>query len=303
VDRPPPPRPALIVHAGAWDVPDDEKDAHVEAVRAAVVEGWRVLGTGGSCVDAVRVAVTSLEDHPGVNAGVGSVLCREGWVEMDAAIMEGTDLEAGGVTGVRDHANPVRIAYEVLHSPHVLLAGAGASAFARSRGLEAVDPERLVVPRERERLAAWRRRRAAGRPGPADTVGAVAVDLAGRMAAASSTGGIVGKPSGRVGDAPIPGAGLFADDRSGAVAATGEGEAILRVGLARRAADLAREASAEDAAWIAVRELEDRVGGRGGLILIARDGSLGWAFNTRSMPLAYQDGETAAPVVRGVASR
>ena len=123
------------------------------------------------------------------------------------------------------------------------------------------------------------------------------------MAAATSTGGTPGKPSGRIGDSPIPGCGLYADDRLGAVAATGEGEAILRVGLARRAADLARETSAKDAAWLAVREMEDRVGGRGGLVLIARDGSIGYAFNTRSMPVAYQDGELATPVVAGVEGR
>jgi beta-aspartyl-peptidase (threonine type) len=271
-----------------------------------VEAGWSVLTGGGTAREAVQAAVMVMEDAPALNAGRGSVLCREGWVEMDAALMDGTKLQVGAVACVRDVQNPIRLAHEVLASEHVFLVGRGAGAFAGERALRRCDPDDLVVERERARLAAWRRRRAAGQrepDGPGDTVGAVAVDAGGCMAAGNSTGGRVGKHRGRVGDSPVPGAGLYADDLFGAAACTGEGESILRLGLARRAVDFVRDHAAQDAAWLAVRELADRLQGRGGVILISRDGSIGFGFNTTAMPVAYMDRELAEPVVAGLGTQ
>jgi beta-aspartyl-peptidase (threonine type) len=294
-----------MVHAGAWAMPEAEREPHARACAAAVQVGWAALEQGASAVEAVERAIVSLEDDPAVNAGTGSVLTREGWVELDAGIMDGLTLEVGAVIGLRAAKNPIRVARSLLGAEHVLLSGAAAEAAVRAGGFETLPAEAFVTPRERERLAAWRADLQARRPGGAfgtgllgDTVGAVAVDSVGRVAAGLSTGGACGKPSGRVGDAPIPQCGYYADLRLGAVACTGWGESILRVGLARRAAEFAREHGAQDAAWLAIRELEDRVGGRGGLILVGRDGSMGWAFNTPHMALAYQDAEMADPVVR-----
>jgi beta-aspartyl-peptidase (threonine type) len=307
VDKAKPPRAALMVHAGAWDMPEAEREPHRWACQAAVKAGWAALLSGASAVEAVERAIVALEDDPAVNAGTGSVLTREGWVELDAGIMDGFTLEVGAVIGLRTAKNPIRVARSLLGQEHILLSGAAAEAAARASGAPLQAPEAFVTPRERERLARWLADAHARRPGgafgtpsprPADTVGAVAVDSIGRLAAGLSTGGACGKPSGRVGDAPIPQCGYYADIRLGAVACTGWGESILRVGLARRAAEFARDHGAQDAAWLAIRELEDRVGGRGGLILVGRDGSMGWAFNTPHMALAYIDGEMADPVVR-----
>jgi len=302
-----------MVHAGAWDMPAEEREAHRQACAAALDVGWRRLCAGGSALDAVEQAIVTLEDDPAVNAGQGSVLTREGWVELDAGIMDGLTLEVGAVIGLRTAKNPIRVARSLLGAEHVLLSGAAAEAAVAAGAHATQAPEAFVTERERERLRLWQAAAAARRPGqdfgaparpapsnpsPSDTVGAVAVDSLGRIAAGLSTGGACGKPSGRVGDAPIPHCGYFADTRLAGVACTGWGESILRVGLARRAAELTRENSAQDAAWLAIRELEDRVGGRGGLILVARDGSIGWAFNTPAMALGYMDGEMAGPVVR-----
>lgn len=294
VDPPPIPGPQLLVHAGAWDVPEDEREAHRRGVRRAVDRGWAVLAAGGLAAEAVVEAVAAMEDDEALNAGRGAVLCREGHVELDAAVMRGRDLAVGAVACVCDVPNPVRLAAALLDEPEVLLAGAGASRFARSRGIPTCPPGALVVGRERTRLAAWRDRH------PADTVGAIAVDAGGGVAAATSTGGRPGKPSGRIGDASIPGAGFLADDRYGAVVTTGWGEDLLRTGLARRAAELGREHAARDACWMALREAQERVGLAGGLLLLARDGSSGWAFNTPAMPLATMAADMPEPVVEGL---
>ncbi len=292
--------PLLLVHTGAWDVPAEARAAHLAGARRAVEAGWRVLDAGGSARAGAVVAVTTMEDDPELNAGRGSVLCREGFVECDAAVMDGAELLVGAVACVRDVANPVRLADALLGGDEILLVGEAASRAARSHGIATVDAASLVLPRERERLAAWAAVR--GPAVPPDTVGAVALDAEGHLAAATSTGGRPGKPSGRVGDAPIAGAGLFADDRLAAVAATGRGERVLRFGLARRAAELGRDHSAQDACWLALREMQERVGGQAGLVLIARDGSLGWGFDTPAMGVAYMAGDLAAPVVAGIPS-
>ncbi len=314
MDRKPPPGPAVAVHGGAWAIPDSEWPAHHDGVARAARAAWGVLVDGGTAVEAVVAAIVILEDDPAFDAGTGSVLCRDGRVEMDAALMDGRALSVGAVACVREVRNPILLAREVLGGEHVLLVGEGAHRFAWERGLKPCDPASLVVDRERRRLAEWLRTTADADPraafggkttdvvgpdGPTGTVGAVAIDRRGSIAAGNSTGGTPGKRPGRVGDTPIPGAGLYADDRLGAAACTGWGEAILRVGLARTAVDLLRESTAQDAAWLAVRRLEDRVQGRGGVVALSRDGSIGFAFNTPRMAVAYMDGEMTEPFVSG----
>jgi len=310
MDKPPPPRAALIVHAGAWAIPSGEKEAHRAGCRAAVDAGWAVLAERGSALEAVRAAIRTMEDDVNLNAGTGSVLTRCGHVEMDAGLMSGTTLACGGVSALRDRRHPIDAAAAILETKYVLMTGIGGMRYLDEMGVPKVDPESLVVARERERLERALERDPgdgldftdAGVSSPGDTVGAVAVDKLGRIAAGASTGGICGKPPGRMGDTPVPGAGFYADDLSAGAACTGWGEPLLRMGLARRAVDLAREHNAMDATWLAMKAFEERFGGRGGLILVSRDGSIGFSFNTPSMATAYMDGELQVPFVGGVAA-
>ena len=310
MDKPHPPRAALIVHAGAWAIPTPEKRAHREGVLAAVEAGWQVLMAGGKAVDAVRSAIRSMEDDRRLNAGSGSVLARSGRVELDAGLMNGTLLDCGGVVGVRDRANPIDAAAAVLESKYVLLAGSGCMQFLDEIGVPSCDPETLVEQRERDRLQrALQGARDEGTDfvdptaeGPGDTVGAVAIDDIGRIAAGASSGGICGKPPGRLGDTAVPGAGYYADDLSAGASCTGWGEPLLRMGLARRAVELARENNAMDTSWLVMNEFDQRFGGRGGVIIIGRDGSIGSSFNTPSMAHAYMDSEMETPVVGGLAA-
>lgn len=286
--------PAIIVHGGAGSLASDDpatsggRDApRIEGVRRAAAAGWRVLRAGGTALDAVEAAVRALEDDPTFNAGTGACLAADGSVELDASIMDGAALACGGVAGVKDVANPVTLARRVMErSGHVLLAGPGASAFAREAGIPAVPNAALVVPAQRAR---WEAARRAGAGGPAHgTVGAVARDARGHLAAATSTGGTAMKRPGRVGDSPLPGAGTWADDRLAAVSCTGHGESIIRVGLARLAAELVGQGrSAADAAREAVRILGDRVNGEGGLVVVGPRGDVGFAHNTPVMSRAW----------------
>jgi len=235
----------------------------------------------------VQAAVTVLEDDPHFNAGRGSVFTAEGRIECDAALMDGAKLDAGAVAGVRSTRNPIRLAREVMdRSPHVFLAGAGADGFAREHGIEAADSSWFETPERRRQLD-----EILARPDtPFDsamkygTVGAVAVDGAGHVAAATSTGGLTGKKWGRVGDSPLIGAGTYADDRAAAVSCTGSGEYFIRLGVAHEICARVRLASwsIEDAADTLIDELGD-LGGKGGVIVVSPDGSGGWAFNTKAM--------------------
>jgi L-asparaginase / beta-aspartyl-peptidase len=305
VDRKLPPRPAIVVHGGAWAIPDDEWKTHKDGVVRATRTGWNVVNDGGSALEAVEAAIVVLEDDPAFDAGTGSVLCRDGRIEMDAALMDGRDLGVGSVACVREVKNPILLAREVLKSEHVLLVGEGAHRFAWERGMTPCDPSVLVVERERRRLSEFLKstrdmdpREPFGHPAaPTGTVGAVAIDRGGNVAAGGSTGGTPGKRPGRIGDTPIPGAGLYADNRAGGAACTGWGEGILRIGLARNAVTNLRDAAAQDAAWLAIRELDDRIQGRGGVVILSRDGSIGYAFNTPRMAVAFMDGELGEPRV------
>ncbi len=284
-------RAAVAVHAGATSRVDDADELR-EACAAAADAGCRVLDGGGSPLDAVEAAVRLLEDDARLNAGTGAALTATGDIELDASVMEGTSRQAGGVAALGPVDHPVSVARAVLErGRHVLYAGPGADRFARAAGFAPVDASALMTERSRALLHAWLERH---EPPPVlDTVGAVAVDGAGRTAAATSTGGLVGQEPGRVGDSPIPGAGSYADDRRGAVSTTGEGEAILRAVLAFDAVGRLAGTEPQAAADAAVARLGDDYGGRGGLILIDARGRVAAAYNTPSMPwaAAWVDGE------------
>lgn len=285
--------PAIIVHGGAGADPTDGRDELRAGMRAAVLEGWRVLAGGGRAVDAVEAAVRSLEDHPRFNAGRGSVLTAAGTVEMDAAIMEGDRLGCGAVACVSRVANPITLARRVMDDGrHVLMVGEGAHALAREWGVPECDPAHLVTDRQRARLA--QRSGAAG----AGTVGAVALDRHGTAAAATSTGGLVGKRPGRVGDTPLIGCGTYADSTLGAVSCTGDGEAVIRVVLARRALEFVKEADDPDyAAKVAVDLLVEEGRGEGGLIIVDWRGRTGYAHSTPLMPVAWMSPALAQPML------
>jgi L-asparaginase / beta-aspartyl-peptidase len=295
--------PVIVVHGGAGDLgPDDPASSGADAprlvgVREAAQAGWEVLARGGSAVDAVEAAVRALEDDPVYNAGTGACLTSAGDVELDAAIMDGASLGCGAVAVVKDVRNPVTLARRVMErSEHVLLAGAGASAFARTVGIAAWDNALLVTPAQRAR---WERLvRGGAQPGhavpcppdlgPRGTVGAVARDRGGHLAAATSTGGTALKRPGRIGDSPLVGCGTYADDALAAVSCTGHGERIIQLTLARHCADLVgRGLSAPEAAREAVRLLGARVRGDGGLIVVGPHGEPGFAHNTQVMSRAW----------------
>jgi len=276
--------PAIIVHGGAGADPSQACELR-PGVRAAALAGWRVLEAGGGALDAVEHAVRALEDDPRFNAGRGSVLTRDGTIEMDASIMEGDRLQCGAVASLAGIANPVTVARKVLESRrHVLLVGAGALEFARAVGIPECDPASLVTDRQRKRHAEL----ALKPPAPGGgTVGAVALDRNGTIAAATSTGGTPGKLVGRVGDSALIGAGTYADSSLGGVSCTGDGEAIIRVVLGHRALRYLKDADDPDyAAKVAVDLLVEEGGGQGGLIIIDWRGRPGYATSTRLMPVA-----------------
>jgi len=294
--------PSIIVHGGAGAALANA-DEFRPGVRAAVAAGWAVLAAGGRALDAVEAAVHSLEDDERFNAGRGSVLTEAGTVEMDASIMEGDRLACGAVASVSRVANPVGLARRVLEDGrHVLLVAEGAHAFARDVGLPECDPASLVTERQRTRLA----ERAVATPAGArramsssGTVGATALDRHGTVAAATSTGGMVGKRPGRVGDSALIGCGTYADSSLGGVSCTGDGEAIIRVVLARRALEYLKEADDPDyAAKVSVDLLVEEGRGEGGLIVVDWRGRIGYAHSTPLMPVGWMTpalGEPALP--------
>ncbi|HEU4323153.1 MAG TPA: isoaspartyl peptidase/L-asparaginase [Roseiflexaceae bacterium] len=291
---------SLIVHGGAWDIPDDEVEDHKAGCRRALDAGWQVLESGGTALDAVEAAVRVLEDDPTYDAGIGSVLNADGVVELDAAVMDGATLRSGAIAAVQRVRAPITLARRVLESHVILLVGPGAERFAEQVGVPLCDPETFVVERERRRWQLLRDQHGvltqdafgARRSGPSDTVGAVALDRYGHVAAATSTGGTPNKLPGRVGDSPLIGAGLYADDRSGGCSSTGWGESIIKVLLAKTATDLIGAGHHPmGAARAAIDLLADRVHGLGGVILLDGRGRVGYAFNTPRMAYAYRCSE------------
>ena len=353
-------QPILLIHGGAWAMPDDAVAAHERGIAAALAAGWSALSRGGTAVDAVEAAVTIMEDDDTFDAGRGSFLTRDGRVQLDALLMNGADLRTGGVACVERLRNPIQAARLVLEkSPHVYFVGTGAERFATQHGMRLVDNTELIVPRERERLMAFQQAEAAGHPDttfsgnssestlstgasstsvisteakrsgeipafppdPAteqraleseveaalpeelriddptlhshDTVGAVALDQYGNLAAGTSTGGTLNKAPGRVGDSSLIGCGCYADNLSAAVSLTGWGEPIMKLVLGKWAVDrVATGATPQAAASAAIEYLFTRLGGHGGIILLGPDGEIGIAHNTPRMAwgIATADG-------------
>jgi beta-aspartyl-peptidase (threonine type) len=303
-------KPSLIVHGGAWDIPDEAVDSCKAGCERALVAGWSILNQGGSALDAVEAAVVVLEDDPVFDAGFGSHLTLDGHAECDAIVMDGATLRAGSVAALRRIRNPVRLARQVLENcPHMMLVAEGAERFAADQGLQLCAPDELIAEGERDAWLKCRNSKHAAahhRGHEQGTVGAVALDSNDRLFAATSTGGTCCKLPGRVGDSPLIGCGCYADNEAGGVSCTGYGEAIMKVVLAKTAADFLRrpvgsdtnpspsilpKPSTPDVAALAAREavsvLAKRTHATGGLILLDRKGNPGFAFNTPRMAYAY----------------
>jgi len=334
-------QPILLIHGGAWAMPDDAVASHERGIAAALAAGWSALSRGCTAIDAVEAAVTIMEDDDTFDAGRGSFLTRDGRVQLDALLMNGADLRTGGVACVERLRNPIQAARLVLEkSPHVYFVGTGAERFATQHGMRLIDNTELIVPRERDRLMAFQLSEAAGEPDttfsgifdeavtsteaqrsgetpvfpldPAteqvaleteveaalpeelriddptlhshDTVGAVALDQYGNLAAGTSTGGTLSKAPGRVGDSSLIGCGCYADNLSAAVSLTGWGEPIMKLVLGKWAVDrVAAGATPQSAASAAIDYLFTRLGGHGGIILLGPDGQIGIAHNTPRM--------------------
>jgi len=286
----------LVVHGGAWAIPDDMVEAHISGVRNAANAGWRVLERGGSALDAVEEAVVIMEDDETFDAGRGSFLNRDGKVQLDAFIMDGATLRGGGVGCVERLRNPVRAARKILSdSSHVYFVAEGAERFAAEHGLELCRNEDLIIPREVERLREYQAQgnsHASHLFAPEvshDTVGAVALDIAGNIAASTSTGGTLNKDPGRLGDSSLIGCGCYADNTSAAASTTGWGEPIMKLVLAKWAAD--RVAAGNLPEWVAkeaMNYLKKRLNGHGGIILLDAQGRFGLAHNTPRMAWAVR---------------
>jgi len=324
--------PILVIHGGAWAMPDDVVTDHERGIAAALRAGYAELGRGASSVDAVQAAVTIMEDDDTFDAGRGSFLTRDGRVQLDALLMDGENLRTGGVACVERIRNPIAAARLVLdYSPHVYFVATGAERFVRQHGMQLIDNTELIIPRERDRLIAFQKAELEGRadatfsgsseftsapivlkadtivrhsiteaapflPGEDptleshDTVGAVAIDTHGNLAAATSTGGTLSKAPGRVGDSSLIGCGCYADNYSAAVSLTGWGEPIMKLVLGKWAVDrVAAGHTPQQSATDAIAYLHTRLGGHGGIILIGPDGQIGIAHNTPRMAWGFQD--------------
>lgn len=294
-------RAGLLVHGGAWDIPDEALEAHRDGLRQALARGAALLQSGAPALEVVAGVVAVMEGHGAFDAGCGSVLTRDGTVELDAGLMEGTTLAYAAVACVRRIAHPVSLAYRLLQHGEGqvrVLVGEGAERFAEAQGLPLIDNARLVCAREQQRYQQLQTASryhvshaflAAEDRLPHGTVGCVARDRQGQLAAATSTGGTPYRPAGRVGDTPLPGCGFYADTHA-AASATGWGEAIAAVLLCGRAVDEAQRGTAPEAVVCArLEHLYTRIrnrdghGATAGLILLQADGQAAWGYTTPRM--------------------
>uniref|UniRef100_A0A8C0M7R9 Isoaspartyl peptidase/L-asparaginase n=1 Tax=Canis lupus familiaris TaxID=9615 RepID=A0A8C0M7R9_CANLF len=290
--------PVIVVHGGgASKISKDRKERVRQGIMKAAQAGYKILTEGGSAVDAVEGAVTILEDHPEFNAGCGSVLNANGDVEMDASIMNGKDLSAGAVSAVRCIANPIKLARLVMEkTTHCFLTDQGAAKFAAAMGVPTIPKEQLVTERNIKRLEKEKHEK--GAPNSdcqknLGTVGAVALDCKGNVAYATSTGGIVNKMVGRVGDTPCIGSGGYADNDIGAISTTGHGESILKVNLARLTLfQVEQGKTLEEAADMSLGYMKSKLKGLGGVILVSKAGDWAVRWTSASMPwAAAKDGK------------
>lgn len=298
---------SLVVHGGAWDIPDSMVDLHRDGVHRAQKAGWAVLAGGGSAVEAVETAIMIMEDDETFDAGRGSFINQVGEVELDASIMNGRNFRAGAIAAVQHVKNPITLARKIMEeSEHVLLVGMGATRFAREHGVRTCRQDDLITNRELERWReaqgkkkfntkdAFRRKKV-----PVDTVGAVALDQFGNIASGTSTGGTPNKYPGRVGDSPLIGCGTYADNSIGGVSTTGWGESMIRVVMAKSVIDLIERNSGdpEIAAREGIKILERKADGYGGVIAVNTLGKVGIAYNTPRMARAYMNSEMSQPIV------
>ena len=301
---------AIVVHGGAGNISADRFESNQKGCKEAINVGWRILQDGGTALEAVEAAVRSLEDNPNFNAGTGACLNSEGNIELDAGMMEGHTLRVGAVADVERIKHPISLARIVMESPHVLLVGKGAQEFALEQGVELCSFEDLLTERQynlwKESVAAheaaeprYHRRVVhplASQEDQHGTVGAVALDSSGYLAAATSTGGMLNKYPGRVGDSPLVGCGFYADDNA-AISCTGHGEDFIRLLIAKRAADcVANGMNARAASEATIALLSAKAEGQGGLIIVDRLGNVGFAWNTEHMTYAYMNEAMSEPI-------
>jgi L-asparaginase / beta-aspartyl-peptidase len=293
----------IVIHGGAGTITRQNMTAEMEQqYRAALTEalqtGHKILNGGGSSLDAVEAAIRIMEDSPLFNAGKGAVFTSSGTNELDASVMDGSTLKAGAVAGLKHVKNPISLARLVMEkSPHVMMAGEGAEAFARQQGAKMVSQKYFFTERLWKQLQDAKKKERQQPPverGPVHgTVGAVALDAKGALAAGTSTGGMTNKRFGRIGDSPIIGAGTYADNRACAVSATGDGEYFIRLGVARDIVALMQYMgkSVSEAADMVILEKLTKLGGTGGVIAIDGDGKHAWPFNTYGMCRGYMDSD------------
>ncbi|HEY9738049.1 MAG TPA: isoaspartyl peptidase/L-asparaginase family protein [Trichocoleus sp.] len=294
-------KPAIIIHGGAKTIAEDKAKANTEGCLAAVNAGWEILQRGGSAKDAVEAAIRVLEDDPTFNASIGATLDVEGQVFLDAAMMESDRLRWGGVAATQRLPHPISVARKILEDKPHLLVAEGAERFALEHDCEICDPGSLVTEEQRQ---AWKKE---GLPEdrPA-TVGCVALDQQGNLAAGTSTGGLEKQPPGRVGDTALVGCGLYADSR-GACSTTGDGESVIPIVLAKTAVDFLSDGQVsadgkatchpEEAARNVIELLKQRVSGEAGCIVLDRHGRIGWAYNSEDMAVAYMHPDMPEPAV------
>ncbi|MDB4942776.1 MAG: L-asparaginase [Labilithrix sp.] len=290
---------SILVHGGAGDVPDAAAAKHVAGCERAAAEGARVLAAGGSALDAVQRAVEVLESDPLFNAGTGACLDHGGHLSLDASLMDGEGLRAGAVAALPAFEHPIAIARRVMDdTPHVLFAGAAAGELAVAMGFAPADEAAMITDAARQRWESARKRSVA-ESWAGGTVGAVARDAQGHVAAATSTGGMVNKMRGRVGDSPLIGAGTYADDERGACSTTGHGEAMMRIVAAKSVVDGMVDAAPEASARATLSLMHARTAQTGGVIAVGRDGTVGLARTTRTMTWAHACSKPDAPDASG----
>jgi len=279
-------KPKIIVHGGAGEILDEHINAHLSGCKQAIEIGWKILHQGGTSLMAIEHSIRLLEDNPVFDAGRGSFLNKDGFVEMDAIVMKGDDLNIGAVAGVSQIRNPISLAIQILqNSKHNMLSGQGALKFAQNLDLEECEPNWFVTEYTHN---IWKKE--INNSKTFGTVGCVALDSYGNIASGTSTGGTIHKETGRIGDTSLVGCGAYADNATAGVSATGDGEAIMKVVLSKLACDLTMiETSVEHAINKSIQILHSRTRSHAGLIMIDNKGNLGCTFNTPRMSRAWID--------------
>lgn len=297
---------SLIIHGGAWDIPDDLIEAHKVGITKAINIGWEILSNGGSAVDAVEKVINYLEDDVTFDAGRGSHLNANGEVELDASIMNGNTFRCGSVAAVKNIRNPISLCRKIMdESEHIFLVGDGATKFAVEHGFQLCTQDDLRIDRE---INKWKKVQGKSSFSTKDafkfntsagTVGAVALDSSGTICAGTSTGGTFYKHPGRVGDSPLIGCGTYADKSVGGVSTTGWGEAMIKVVMAKTIIDLMEfnNGNPQQAAEIGIKILKEKADGYGGVIALNTKGEFGIAYNTPKMARAYINLEMNSPII------